>query len=106
MSNWVDVDAAIAIEPGTYRVADLDDAQVLVFNVEGAFFAIEDLCTHDMSPLSGGDFCGNEITCPRHGAQFDVKTGEALTPPAYEDVPTFPVRVENGVVQVRDARFD
>ncbi|MGH8610107.1 MAG: ferredoxin, partial [Gammaproteobacteria bacterium] len=46
------------------------------------------------------------ITCPRHGARFCIKTGEALSPPAYEAVTTFPVRVEDGMVFVRDNRFD
>ena len=55
--------------------------------------------------LTGGCIEGCEIICPRHGARFDIKTGEALTPPAYEPVATLPVRVENGMVQVMDDRW-
>ncbi len=56
--------------------------------------------------LTGGTVEGCEIECPRHGARFDVRTGEALTPPAYEPTAKFPVRVEEGVVQVKDDRWD
>jgi len=106
MSDWVDVAPIDQFEAGTYRVLDVDDAQIAVFNIEGEFYAIEDVCTHDYSVLTGGCIEGDEIVCPRHGARFNIKTGEALTPPAYEPVDTLPVRVENGIVQVRDDRWD
>ena len=106
MAEWVDVAAAEEFPPGTYRVVEIDDAMIAVFNLEGEFYAIEDVCTHDYSTLTGGELDGAEIVCPRHGARFNIKTGEALTPPAYEPVATLPVRVENGVVQVMDDRWD
>jgi 3-phenylpropionate/trans-cinnamate dioxygenase ferredoxin subunit len=106
MSDWVDVAPVTELEPGSYKVVDADDAVIAVFNIEGEFYAIEDVCTHDYAELTGGDVEGHEIICPRHGARFDIKTGEALTPPAYEPVATLPVRVENGVVQVKDDRWD
>lgn len=70
------------------------------------YYAIEDMCTHDGGELASGAVEGDEVVCPRHGARFCIKSGKALTPPAYEDVHSFPVRVENGVVQVRDDRDD
>ena len=100
MSDWVTVAATSEVVPGSYEVYDLEDARVIVFNHEGEFYALEDLCTHDMSELSGGEFCGEEVTCPRHGALFNIKTGEALTPPAYEATRVFPVQVVDGVIQV------
>ena len=106
MADWVDVAPVDEFAPGTYRVVEIDDAMIAVFNLEGEFYAIEDVCTHDYSTLTGGDVEGAEIICPRHGARFDIRTGEALTPPAYEPVATLPVRVENGVVQVMDDRWD
>ena len=106
MSDWVDVGAEGEIAPGTYRVVDVDDLSVAVFNVDGEFYAIENVCTHDYAELAGGEVEGCEIVCPRHGARFDIRSGEALTPPAYESVPTLPVRVAGGVVQVRDDRDD
>lgn len=106
MADWTDVAPAEELAPGDYRVVDIDDALVAVFNVDGEFYAIEDVCTHDYETLTGGCIEGDEIICPRHGARFNIKTGEALTPPAYEPVSTLPVRVENGVVQVMDDRWD
>jgi 3-phenylpropionate/trans-cinnamate dioxygenase ferredoxin subunit len=106
MSDWVNVAAASAIADGEFAVVDVDDVEIAVFNVDGEFYAIEDLCSHDLACLTEGEVEGCEVTCPIHGARFDVRTGEALTPPAYEPVPTFPVRVEDGVVQVRDDRDD
>jgi 3-phenylpropionate/trans-cinnamate dioxygenase ferredoxin subunit len=106
MSDWVDVAEAEEFKPGSWRVIDLDDVLVAVFNLDGDYYAIEDICTHDNGTLTGGELEDGQIVCPRHGARFDIRTGEALTPPAYEPVPTLPVRVENGLVQVRDDRWD
>lgn len=106
MAEWVDVAAADELEKGDYRVVDIDDVMVAVFNVDGDFYAIEDVCTHDYSQLTGGCVEGDEIVCPRHGARFNIRTGEALSAPAYEPVDTLPTRVENGVVQVMDDRWD
>jgi 3-phenylpropionate/trans-cinnamate dioxygenase ferredoxin component len=69
----------------------LDDRDIAVFNVDGEFFAIKDVCTHDEARLSDGELSGETITCPWHGACFSVKTGEALSLPAIEPVKTFPV---------------
>jgi len=79
---------------------------IAMFKLDCEYFAIEDVCTHDGGQLTGGTIEGGEIVCPRHGARFSIRTGEALTAPAYEPVATFPVRVENGLIQVRDNRWD
>lgn len=106
MSDWVNVAKVDELPPGRYKVVDVDDVMIAVFNVDGEFYAIEDVCTHDGEILTGGPVNGDEIICPRHGARFCIKTGEALTPPAYEPTATFPVRVKDGIVQVRDNRWD
>jgi 3-phenylpropionate/trans-cinnamate dioxygenase ferredoxin subunit len=106
MSDWVSVAPASEFPPGTHRVVDVDGAQVAVFNLDGDYFAIEDVCTHDGGILTGGPVDGDQVVCPRHGARFSIKTGEALTPPAFEPVSKLPVRVEDGIVQVRDDRWD
>ncbi|HEB80615.1 MAG TPA: non-heme iron oxygenase ferredoxin subunit [Chromatiales bacterium] len=106
MSDWIDVAPAAGFAEGSCRKLDVDGVLVAVFNVDGEFFALEDVCTHDGGELTGGRFEGEVIECPRHGAQFNVKTGEVLAPPAYEPVPTLPVRVYEGIVQVRDERWD
>ncbi len=106
MSDWLDVAPESSLKPGSYKVVDLDDVEIAVFNVDGAFYALEDVCTHDGAQLTGGPIAGAEITCPRHGARFDIRTGAVLSPPAYGPVTTFPVRVAEGMVQVRDHRDD
>jgi 3-phenylpropionate/trans-cinnamate dioxygenase ferredoxin subunit len=106
VSDWVAVARAEELAPGTWRVADVDGTQVVVFNLDGEFYAIEDVCTHDGGQLTGGHVEGAEIVCPRHGARFCIRTGEALSAPAYEPTAKFPVRVENGEVQVRDDRWE
>jgi 3-phenylpropionate/trans-cinnamate dioxygenase ferredoxin subunit len=87
-------------------VVDVEGTRVAVFNLQGKYFAIEDVCTHDGGILTGGVVEGEQIICPRHGARFSIKTGEALTAPAYEPTATFPVRVVAGEVQVKDDRCD
>lgn len=83
-----------AVAPGTAVAFEVAGTSVLVCNVEGRFFAIEDVCTHDGAPLDQGMLEGRCITCPRHGAMFDVETGAALTLPAVIPVATFEVGVE------------
>lgn len=102
MPNWIDVAKETDIKPGQCKVVDVDDVMVAVYNIEGKFFAIEDTCTHDGGELASGDVEGDEVICPRHGARFCIKNGEALTPPAYEDVETYETRVADGMVQVAD----
>lgn len=104
MGDWIDVVAAEELKPGRCHVVELDDGPVAVFNLDGEYFAIEDICSHDYAQLSEGNLDGGEITCPLHGARFDVRTGEALSAPAYEPVATFSVRVEGGMLQIKDER--
>lgn len=100
MSSWLDVANVEELPPGTRRVVDVDGTAVAVFNLGGEYFAIRDACTHDGGELASGKLEGEVIICPRHGARFSVRTGAVLGPPAYEDVPTYPVRVMQGKVQV------
>lgn len=106
MSDWIDVAATVDLPPGSYRVVEAEGVAIAVFNVDGEFHAVEDVCTHDFSELTGGCVEGTQIVCPRHGARFDLRTGEALTPPAYEPIAVLPVRIVDDMVQVRDDRWD
>jgi len=106
MSDWVTVCPLSELSPGTHRVIEVDGTQVAVFNLDGDLHAIEDVCTHDGGVLTGGPIEGDQIVCPRHGARFCIRTGEALTAPAFEPTARFPVRVESGMVEVRDHRWD
>ena len=106
MSDWIRVSPACEFPPGTHRVVEVDGVQVAVFNINGQYYAIEDVCTHDGGILTGGPVDKDQVICPRHGARFSIRTGEALSPPAYEPVATLPVRVKDDVVEVRDDRWD
>ncbi len=106
MSDWVNVADEEDFPPGTFKCVDIDDVLVAVFNLDGEYHAIENVCSHEYAELTDGEVEGNEIICPLHGARFDIRTGEALTPPADEPVAKLPVRVDGGVVQVRDDRWD
>jgi 3-phenylpropionate/trans-cinnamate dioxygenase ferredoxin component len=106
MSQWTRICATGELLPGERCVAEVDGVMVAFFNVDGMVYAIEDVCTHDGGELNGGPFNGHIVECPRHGAQFDVRSGEALCGPAYSPVSKFPVRVDSGAVWSRDDRWD
>ena len=88
------------IPPGGRKIVHVGDVPVAVFHLEDGYFAIEDVCTHDGGPVAEGDLCDGVIECPRHGAQFDVRTGEVRRFPAMGPVPTYAVRVEGDEIQV------
>lgn len=92
--------AESALADGEHVVVDVDGCDVAIFKLDGEFYAIEDVCTHDGAEIASGELDGDEIVCPRHGARFCVKTGRVKCAPAYEDVATFPVRVVDGRLQV------
>ncbi len=106
MSNWIDVARADELAEGDRRVVDADGTRIAVFRLGEDYYAIEAVCTHDGGELASGCLEGDVIICPRHGARFSIRTGEALSAPAYEPTAVFPVRIEDGVVQVRDDRWD
>ncbi len=106
MGGWVAVARQEEIKPGEIRVVDIDDAQVALINLDGEFIAIEDLCTHDGAEIASGCLIGEVIECARHGARFCVRTGKVLAPPAYEPLHVFPVQLNDGVISVRDDRWD
>ncbi|MBV9104177.1 MAG: non-heme iron oxygenase ferredoxin subunit [Candidatus Eremiobacteraeota bacterium] len=86
------------IEPGTAQRVVVDDVEILLCNVDGSLYAIENVCTHDGGALDQGELEGERVMCPRHGAYFDVTTGAALTLPAILPVRSFPVREEGDEV--------
>jgi 3-phenylpropionate/trans-cinnamate dioxygenase ferredoxin subunit len=100
MGRWHDVAAAGEIAPGSFEVLETDDLVAAVFNIDGEYFAVEDVCSHDGAELAGGPLDDHQVICPRHGARFCLRTGKALTPPAYQDIRTFPVRVREDRVEV------
>jgi 3-phenylpropionate/trans-cinnamate dioxygenase ferredoxin subunit len=81
------------VAPGTTRRVLVDSAEILLCNIDGKIYAIEDVCTHDGGPLDQGTLEGECVVCPRHGATFDVRTGDALTLPAVMPLMTFEVTI-------------
>ena len=75
---------------------------VCVYNIDGELYAIEDRCSHDDGPLCEGDWDPDEgvVICPRHGANFDIRTGDALTLPAFQPVQTYVVDVVDGTIRI------
>ena len=102
-STLVDVAALDALAPGEAIKVEVDDTPICLVRVGDEVFAVHDVCTHAFESLSAGWVDGARIECPRHGAQFSVRTGDALTPPASRAVPTFPVQVRDGRILVEPA---
>jgi 3-phenylpropionate/trans-cinnamate dioxygenase ferredoxin subunit len=88
--------------PGSVKIVTLGWTSIGVYNCNGELYALEDRCSHDDGPLCEGDWEQDEcvVVCPRHGARFDMRTGQPLTLPAYLPVDTYPVRVVDGMVKV------
>ena len=98
--SWVQVAAAADIPEGEARTYDVGPGRVAVARVEGQFYAVQDLCSHDDGPLGAGNLDGFSIQCPRHGARFDVRTGAVSRMPAVLPIQTFPVMEKDGKVNV------
>jgi nitrite reductase/ring-hydroxylating ferredoxin subunit len=99
MPKWVRIAAAEELAPGTCGEYVAGDRMVALFNVDGRFYALDGICPHQGGPLGKGELCGAIVTCPWHGFQFDVTTGQHQTSKTLVH-PTFPVKVEAGDVFV------
>jgi 3-phenylpropionate/trans-cinnamate dioxygenase ferredoxin component len=100
MSEFVRVAAVADLPPGERLIVDFDEETVAIFNVDGDYYCIADVCTHDGGPVAEGEIEDHQIECPRHGARFDLRTGAALCLPAVTPVATFQVKVEGGDIYV------
>jgi 3-phenylpropionate/trans-cinnamate dioxygenase ferredoxin component len=99
--KWIDAGPSADLGDGQTVSISVGRRTIAVARSGAEFFAIEDVCTHDGAELAGGAIEGTEIICPRHGARFCLRTGEALSPPAYEPVRVFETKVEGGRLWVR-----
>lgn len=99
MAKFIKVATLADIPPGSRIEVEYEDDDVGVFNLDGDLYAISDICTHDDGPLLEGTLEGSCITCPRHGARFDIKTGQQ-TMPAFSPVPRYFVKIDGGDVLI------
>ncbi len=100
MAGFVKVGTTGDIAPGQGKSIDVGGKKIALFNLNGTYYAIDDACTHRGGPLSEGELSGNEVTCPWHGAVFDVTTGNVLGPPAAKGVSRYNVRASGESIEV------
>ena len=100
MPEFVKVARIEEVPVGTARMVEVNGKEIALFNVGGSFHAIDNTCTHVGGPLCEGELDGQEVTCPWHGAVFDVTSGQVLGPPAGQSVGRYNVRVEGANIEV------
>jgi nitrite reductase/ring-hydroxylating ferredoxin subunit len=88
------------VPAGQARAFEVEGQRVAVFNVGGSFYALDDTCPHAGGPLSEGEVQQGKVTCPWHAADFDLKTGAVLSPPAFEGVRSYKVVVEGDDLKI------
>ncbi len=99
MAEYVRIVTVSDVPPGSAHVTDINGRSIAIFNVEGAFFAIENTCVHRGGPLGEGELDGEVVTCPWHSWEYNVRTGISLTTPS-ASVKTYEVKVEGEDVKV------
>ena len=97
-AEFLEIAPASELPPGERLFIEVEGKSIVIFNIAGQFFAIADICTHDDGPLGDGDIEGYNIVCPRHGGEFDVRTGQAVQMPAVVDIPAYPVKVVEDMI--------
>ena len=100
MARYVRVASVSELSENEGRCVEVEGKRIALFKIGDDLFAVGDTCTHREGPLSEGVVEDGQVTCPWHGATFDIKTGRCLTPPADEDVPRYPVRVTGEDVEI------
>jgi nitrite reductase/ring-hydroxylating ferredoxin subunit len=98
--NWIKVLRCEDLSPGEMAGLEIGDSQVAVYNVDGSFYATDNICTHGYASLSDGYLEGDEIECPLHGGRFKVTNGEAVLEPAECPLKTYRVRIADEEVEI------
>ena len=101
-SEIIDICNLSELPPGGMKLVEWEDLEIGIFNCNGEILAIEDRCSHDNGTLVEGTLDQENCTveCPRHGSEFDLRTGKPITLPAYVSVDTFPVIVDGDKIKV------
>jgi 3-phenylpropionate/trans-cinnamate dioxygenase ferredoxin component len=98
--EFLEIAPADQLPDGERMFIEVEGKSIVIFNLAGTLFAIGDICSHDNGPVGDGEIEENEIICPRHGARFDIRSGRATSLPAVVDIPAYPVRVVEGIVEI------
>ena len=98
--QFLDILPASELPNGERLFVEVEGKSLVIFNIADQFFAIGDICSHDDGPVGDGDIEGYNIVCPRHGGEFDIRSGQAVQMPAVVDIPAYPVKVMDGMLQV------
>ncbi len=98
--EFIRIVKASDIPEGERLVLEINNLPIVIFNVSGELMATGDLCSHDEGPIGDGDIDGDQIVCPRHGARFDLHTGKALTLPAVEGIPVYPIQIVDDFIEI------
>jgi 3-phenylpropionate/trans-cinnamate dioxygenase ferredoxin component len=99
-AEFLDIAPESELPNGERIFVEVEGRSLVIFNIAGQFYAIGDVCSHDDGPVGDGDVEGYNIVCPRHGGEFDIRTGQAVQMPAVVDIPAYPVKVVDGMIQV------
>ena len=98
--EYLEIAPVSDLSNGERLFIEVEGKSLVIFNIADRYFSIGDICSHDDGPVGEGDVEGYNIVCPRHGGEFDVRTGQAVQMPAVVDIPAYPVRVVDGMIQV------
>ncbi|HEX2698456.1 MAG TPA: non-heme iron oxygenase ferredoxin subunit, partial [Anaerolineales bacterium] len=96
--EYVEIAPVSELPNGERLFVEIEGKPIVIFNIADQFFAIGDVCSHDDGPVGEGQIEGYTITCPRHGAEFDIRTGKVVQMPAVIDIPAYPVQVRDGTI--------
>ena len=100
MAQFIKVATTDDLADQQAKLVELEGQKIALFRVGEAFYALSDTCTHRGGPLSEGTVEGSEVTCPWHGAKYDIRTGTVLGPPAPQGVRSYPVRVTGADIEI------
>ncbi len=100
MGDLIEVAKVGDLDSGQAILVEADGKEIALFNCNGEYYAVDNECTHVGGPLCDGELSGTTVTCPWHGAEFDLKSGEALAPPAEENVKTYKVYVDEDIIRI------
>ena len=98
--EFIEIAPASELPAGERLFVTIEDKSIVIFNIAGNLYAIADRCSHDNGPLGDGDLEGDAVICPRHGARFDIRTGKTRGLPAVVDIPAYPVRVREVMIEI------